>query len=456
MKVYLIGICGTQMASLACLLHDQGYLVSGSDENIYPPMSDILEQRQIAFFEGYRQENLKSMPDLVVIGNALSRGNPEVEAVLNQNIPYTSASEFFYQNFIAGKKSLCVVGTHGKTTTASLLAWIFEVAGKSPGFMVGGALENFGVSARVTSGQDFIIEGDEYDTAFFDKRSKFLHYRPSHLILNNIEFDHADIFASLDAIKASFQLLLRMIPQNGCIVANGDDANVRDVLKHSWTPVITFGIGDQNDAKIQAIQIQATGTTFSIVYNQQTTKCRIPLFGEHNVRNACATFLMAKHAGISEERIQKAFDSFLPPKRRLESLGQRAGVHIFDDFAHHPTAVAETLKALRLRFPQSQIAVAFEPRSATSATNVHQNELQEALAIADIILLALPFRKGEKMLDVYAIADHLKTQGKQVSIADQTEAIFHFLQQHIQADDVVVFMSNGKFDNAPKRFSELP
>ena len=455
MKIYLIGICGTQMASLACLLQSQGHCVSGSDENMYPPMSDLLLQNDIACFQGYHQEHLHPKPDLVVIGNALSRGNVEVEAVLDCNIPYTSASEFFYQNFIAGKTSYCIVGTHGKTTTASLLAWIFEVAGRSPGFMVGGALENFGVSARIASGTDFIIEGDEYDTAFFDKRSKFLHYRPSYLILNNIEFDHADIFHSIDDMKASFRLLLRMIPHHGRIVANGDDSHVCDVLQEAWTPVMTFGFGGQNHAQLKDIQTHENGTTFSIRYEGNETPCQIPLFGEHNVLNACATFLMAQQADLSVEKIQQAFDSFLPPKRRLQLLGIHDGIHVFDDFAHHPTAVHETLKALNSRFPAARIAVAFEPRSATSATNIHQQELETALLHADVIALALPYRQPENMLDVNKIAQNLNSQQKTALVAHQTKEMLHFLKRQVQTGDVVVFMSNGKFDNAPQRFVKI-
>ncbi len=454
-KIYLIGICGTQMASLACLLKNQGYCVSGSDEKIYPPMSDLLLQQDIQFFQGYHQSHLTPKPDLVIIGNALSRGNPEVEAVLNFNLPYTSASEFFYQNFIAGKTSYCITGTHGKTTTASLLAWIFEVAKRSPGFMVGGALENFGVSAREAKGNDFIIEGDEYDTAFFDKRSKFLHYRPSRLILNNLEFDHADIFHSLDAIKASFKLLLRMIPQTGSIIANGDDHHVRDVLQEALTPVTTFGFEENNDARLSHLQTHQQGTTFNVLYQGQEESFKTPLFGEHNARNACATFLMARQAKISVDTIQQAFDSFLPPKRRLQLLGIYRGIHVFDDFAHHPTAVYETLKALKARFPHAQLAAAFEPRSATSATNIHQQELQQALLESDVVALALPYRQKENNLDVRKVAQHLKLQQKEVLVASETQDMLQFLKQQMKSGDVVVFMSNGQFDNAPQRLIEI-
>ena len=313
-SIFFAGICGTGMASLAVLLKLRGHIVSGSDENVYPPMSDFLAKNDVAVNKGFSPENLDPLPDLVVIGNALSRGNPEVEAILDLKIPYISMAELLKEHFIRGKTSLVVTGTHGKTTTTSMISWVFENAGKDPGFMIGGIAENFGTSCRDAKGSFFITEGDEYDTAFFDKRSKFFHYLPEQLILNNLEFDHADIFNSLDEIKKAFRLMLRLIPKSGLIAANGDDPNVQDVLHSANSPVIRFGFGESCDVRAENIITSASGTKFDIFDKRQgefhkKQEFELNLAGKYNVLNALGVITLARHNGISDRDIQVAFDS---------------------------------------------------------------------------------------------------------------------------------------------------
>src|ERR1700761_3720382 len=383
-SVHFIGIGGTAMAAAAVAMHEKGYTISGSDQNVYPPMSTFLAERKIPVMSGYAEPNLAHKPDLVVIGNAISRGNPEAEHVLDHKLRYCSLPELLREFFIRGKRSLVVSGTHGKTTTTSLLTWVFEHNGLNPSYLIGGIPNNFTQGARFTDSEWFIIEGDEYDTAFFDKRSKFIHYHPEVAIINNLEFDHADIFENLAAIKKSFSHLIRLIPRNGLLLGNGDEVNLAPLLNVTHCPVKKFGLG--GDYAVQAFNIRygPTATEFEI----PSFKFHLNLVGELNVRNALAVIACAKHCGLSNKQIQSAFDTFKGIKRRMEIRGIAGGVTVIDDFGHHPTAIRETLRALRIKYPQQQVWAIFEPRSNTTRRNVFQDELASAFADADGVVVA--------------------------------------------------------------------
>ena len=461
--IHFSGICGTGMASLAVLLKLRGYSVRGSDENVYPPMSDFLLQNKISVQSGFAADNLVPVPDLVVIGNALSRGNPEVEAVLERKLPYVSMAELLKEYFIRGKTSLVVTGTHGKTTTSSLLAWVFESARKKPGFMIGGIVENFGSSCHDGKGGIFITEGDEYDTAFFDKRSKFFHYLPDQLILNNLEFDHADIFDSLEDIKKSFRLLLRLIPQNGLIAANGDDANVHDVLKSAFSPVLKFGLGEACDVRAVDIEVSESGTKF-VVHNKtqknypNSQKFALKLSGAYNVLNALGVIVLARHNGISDKNIQAAFDSFKSVRRRQELRGEVNGIAVYDDFAHHPTAIRETIAAIRQKHPGRRLIAVFEPRSNTSVRNIHQQALIDSFSEADEVILTTLHRlekipAGER-LEIKQVLKSLIKQKISAFEFPEVKEIIVYLKANCRTGDVVLIMSNGKFDNIHQRLLE--
>src|SRR3989442_358873 len=383
-SVHFVGICGTAMASTAVAMRDTGVQVSGSDQNVYPPMSTFLAERKIEVVSGYAEHNLAHKPDLVVIGNAISRGNPEAEAVLEKKLRYCSLPELVKEFFIRGKRSLVVSGTHGKTTTTSLLTWVFEHNGLNPSYLIGGIPNNLGQGARFTDSPWFIIEGDEYDTAFFDKRSKFVHYRPEVAIIGNLEFDHADIFENLEAIKTSFRHFIRLIPRNGLLLANGDDTNLAPLLGVTHCPVKRFGLGDDNAVHGFNLRFGPTATEFEI----PSFKFHINLVGELNVRNALAVVGCAKHCGLKNHQIQSAFDTFKGIKRRMEVRGIAGGVTVVDDFGHHPTAIRETLRALRIKYPRQKVWAIFEPRSNTTRRNVFQDELVTAFADADAVVVS--------------------------------------------------------------------
>src|SRR6266478_8011271 len=383
-SVHFIGIGGTAMAAVAAAIRDKGLLVTGSDQNVYPPMSTFLEARKIEFTSGYTEQNLAHKPDLVVVGNAISRGNPEAEVVLERKLRYCSLPELVKEYFIRGKRSIVVCGTHGKTTTTSLLAWVFEQNGLNPSFLVGGMPNNFGQGARFTDSEWFIIEGDEYDTAFFDKRSKFVHYLPEVAIVNNLEFDHADIFANLEAVQTSFNHFIRLIPRNGLLLANGDDKNLAPLLKVTHCPVKRFGLGEGNAFQAFNIRYGPTATEFEI----PSFKFHLNLVGEMNVRNALGVVACAKHCGLKNHQIQAAFDTFKGIKRRMEVRGIAGGVTVFDDFGHHPTAIRETLRALRIKYPEQKVWAIFEPRTNSTRRNVFQSELVNAFADADSVVVS--------------------------------------------------------------------
>jgi UDP-N-acetylmuramate: L-alanyl-gamma-D-glutamyl-meso-diaminopimelate ligase len=449
--IYFIGICGTAMGNGALLLRELGYEVSGSDENVYPPMSDLLTESGIEIFSGYDPIHFKEKPELVVIGNAISRGNPEIEYVLNEKLPYTSLAELLKNYVIQGKESIVIAGTHGKTTTSALTAWTFQSAGLEPSFLVGGVLENFGRGYQARPQSKYVIlEGDEYDTAFFDKRSKFLLYQPTTLIINNIEFDHADIFSSLDEIKLSFRRLVNLVPQNGVIIASGEDNNVQEVVEKSFPPVATFGLSDNCVWQAKNVSYKSSTTTFELFHNNNLeSSLEVNLLGEFNVRNALAVAIAAQHHGISYEAIQTAFSTFKNVKRRLEFKGEYNGIKAYDDFAHHPTAIRETLKAFRTKYPNERIIAIFEPRSNTTRRNIFQKELAECFADADVVFISqiarLNLLPESERLDPEKVMADIRAQGKEAFYLTDAEAISSKVVEIAKQGDVIIVMSNGSF-----------
>ena len=435
-KYYLIGICGTAMASLAGMLQARGCVVEGSDSDVYPPMSDFLERLGIRVYKGYRAENLAaSMPDTVVIGNALSRGNPEVEAVLDSETRYASMAETVKELFIRGKNSIVVAGTHGKTTTTALMAWALEQGGRKPSFLVGGIAENFGKSFQVSTGPDFVIEGDEYDTAFFDKRSKFVHYPARTAILNNLEFDHADIFPDLAAIETQFHHFVRTLPASGLVVANGADAALARVLARGcYTPVERFGVADGWAATTVA------GDGFEVLWRgEKQGRVRWTLQGAHNQANALAAIAAARHCGVAPAQAITALGGYQGVKRRMEVRGVAGGVTVYDDFAHHPTAIAATLEGLRARVRNSRILALLEPRSNTMKAGVMKDRLAASLAGADRVYC---YSAGLQWDATAALA--------QLGAKAEIHADFGRLLEAVSAEakpgDHVVIMSNGGFN----------
>lgn len=444
-SVHFVGICGTAMASAASAMMEKGIKVTGSDQNVYPPMSTFLAERNIEVMSGYTEANLAHKPDLVVIGNAISRGNPEAEYVLDHKLRYCSLPELLKEYFIRGKRSLVVTGTHGKTTTTSLLAWVFEHNGLNPSYLIGGIPTNLGQGARFTDSEWFIIEGDEYDTAFFDKRSKFVHYLPEVAIINNLEFDHADIFANLEAIKTSFRHFIRLVPRNGLLLGNGDDANLAPLLEVTHSPVKRFGLGEQNAVHAFNMRFGPTATEFEI----PSFKFHLNLVGELNVRNALAVIACAKHCGLKNHQIQSAFDTFKGIKRRMEVRGVVGGITVIDDFGHHPTAIRETLKAIRIKYPHQKLWAVFEPRSNTTRRNVFQSELAQSFADADAVIVAqvarLELLAPEERLDPEKLLSDVKATGKEAHYLADADAIVNHLGSAARGGDVICVFSNGGF-----------
>ena len=442
--LHFIGICGTAMGSTAAALRTLGYTISGSDEKVYPPMSDVLRQAGITLTEGYRAENLPASADLYIVGNAISRGNEELETVLERKLPYISMAELLKQEVIQGKRSFVVSGTHGKTTTTTMLAWIFEHAGKDPGFMIGGVPENFTSGARFNHSDLFVIEGDEYDTAYFDKRSKFLHYLPECVIVNNMEFDHADIFPDFAAIQLTFQRLLNSVPRNGLVLLNGDDKNCTSLK--SYAPVKTVGTGESCSERIHITEASPEGTAFEI----NGVAFSVPMIGEFNVRNAAMCVCAARHAGLTDDEIRAGLETFKGIRRRQQVRGVVGGITVMDDFGHHPTALRETLRGLRQKYPGQRLWAVFEPRSNTSRRNVLQNELIEALKEADgsvIAAVANPEKvAASERLDPETVAKSVTAAGKACFHEPDTDAIVARLKAETRAGDVIVIFSNGGFD----------
>jgi UDP-N-acetylmuramate: L-alanyl-gamma-D-glutamyl-meso-diaminopimelate ligase len=453
-SVHFVGICGTAMASAAAAMQQKGVRVTGSDQNVYPPMSTFLAERKIEVISGYAEQNLVHKPDLVVIGNAISRGNPEAEYVLDHKLPYCSLPELLKHFFIRGKRSLVVAGTHGKTTTTALLAWVFEHNGLNPSYLIGGIPNNFGQGARFTDSEWFIIEGDEYDTAFFDKRSKFVHYLPEAGIINNLEFDHADIFADVESIQTAFKYFIRLIPRNGLLLANGDDANLAPLLNVTHCPVKRFGLSEGNAVQAFNIRYGPTATQFEI----PSFKFHTNFLGEINVRNALAVIGVAKHYGLKNHQIQSAFDTFKGVRRRLEVRGIAAGVVVVDDFGHHPTAIRQTLRALRYKYPTEKVWAIFEPRTNTTRRNVFQSELADAFADANAVVLSqvarLELLTPDERLDPQQLMQDLQAAGKDASYLPDVDAIVNHVGKHAQGGDVVIVFSNGGFGGIHSKLLE--
>jgi UDP-N-acetylmuramate: L-alanyl-gamma-D-glutamyl-meso-diaminopimelate ligase len=446
-KFHFLGICGTAMASVAAALQDRGFKVTGSDENVYPPMSNFLQEKGITAKKGYHAENIPSDADVVVIGNAMKRGNPEVEAVLNRKLFYLSLPEVLKNYFLLGRHNLVVTGTHGKTTTTALLAWIMEKVGRNPGYLIAGLPKNFGQGARLNDSKYFVIEGDEYDTAFFDKRSKFIHYLPELLIVNNIEFDHADIFKDLDDIKLSFRRLLNIVPQNGMVLLNGDDPNCVEVAKDCLAQMIEVGFSKNCAQRIRDVDSSSDGSSFRL--GEETFE--IPLIGEFNVRNAAMAVMAARFYDVSTARINSALKSFAGVARRLEVRGEVRGVTVIDDFGHHPTAVAQTLEALRHSYRGQRLWAVFEPRSNTTRRAVFQEQLPEAFKFADGVFISQVAKleqipENERLKPERVVAAIAK-DGRCAFYERNADAIVDRIVPMLRPKDVVVVFSNGGFDN---------
>ena len=437
--IHILGICGTFMGGLALIARELGFEVSGTDANVYPPMSTQLEKSGITLFQGYKTEHLSPAPDLVIIGNAMSRGNPMVEYILDRGIPYTSGPQWLADHALQDRWVLGVAGTHGKTTTTSMLAWILEDAGMKPGFLIGGVAENFGRSARLGEHPFFIIEADEYDTAFFDKRSKFVHYRPRTTILNNLEFDHADIFDDLDAIKRQFHHLVRTIPGTGLIIYPAADENIRDVLDQGcWSETQTMGDAhDQADWSITPIT--SDFAQFSVSLNNESYKVNWQLIGQHNAMNAVAAIAAARHAGITPDIACEALSKFKSVKRRMERLGMINNISIYDDFAHHPTAIEKTLEALRQHVKNQRIISILEPRSNTMRMGVHKSSLREALSRSDLCFIFQPDDLDWNLESV------INTGDGDFQIFSDIESIIKSVVETAKPGDHILIMSNGGF-----------
>ena len=462
--IHLIGICGTAMASLAGMLKQRGFQVTGSDAAAYPPMSDFLAGLGIPLAQPYAEANLQPHPDLVVVGNAISRGNVELEYLLDHRVPFCSLPQILHDEFLRGREVIVVAGTHGKTTTTSMLAWIFQSAGKRPAFLVGGIAENFGSSFALGDGGHFIIEGDEYDTAFFDKGPKFLHYFPDSVILTSVEFDHADIYKDLDAVKTAFKRLVNLVPRRGRIIAFEGNKNVSECVSKALCPVERYGTSHAA-WQIANLQLHAQHTHWSVLRDgRHWTDFDFPLAGEYNVLNATAAAAMAVAYGISEAQIAQALKTFKSVKRRLEVKAEVNGVTIIDDFAHHPTAIAETIKALRARYPGRRLWAILEPRSNTLRRNILQNELAQSLATADEVVIARVFRPEaipeSECLDLTAVIARINHEGKRARAIPDADAIVAQIGGELSPGDVVVILSNGGFggiyEKLPRRLRAAP
>lgn len=462
--VHMIGICGSAMASLAGLLQLRGWRVTGSDKAAYPPMSNLLEQLKIPIAQPFAEKNLDPRPDLVIVGNAISRGNPELEFVLDQRIPFSSLAQVIYEEFLMGRESVVVAGTHGKTTTTSMLAWIYETAAHNnpdfaPSFLIGGIAENFSSSFALRNTRPFILEGDEYDTAFFDKGPKFLHYFPDALILTHVEFDHADIYADLEAVKTAFRRLVNLVPRRGRIVAFDGSSNVTECVSRAFCPVERYGFAQDSYWRIQDLSIQDHRSHWRIEQNGiPWLEVEMPVVGEHNVLNATAAAALAAGQGVPPEAIREALRSFRSVKRRLEVIAEIDGITLIDDFAHHPTAIRETIRALRLQYPGARLWAVLEPRSNTLRRNIFERELTESLALADQVILAAVYQASnvppEQVMHPEHVVQALRNEGKSARQLPDITAIIDYLSDHLQRGDVVAILSNGGFDGIYQKLPE--
>lgn len=464
--IHLIGICGTAMASLAGMLQQRGFRVSGSDAAAYPPMSDFLASLGIPLSQPFAEKNLEPRPDLVVVGNAISRGNVELEYLLDHRIPFCSLPQLLHDEFLRGKEVLVVAGTHGKTTTTSMLSWIFESARLEPSFLIGGIAENFGSSFQIGAGKHFILEGDEYDTAFFDKGPKFLHYFPDHVILTSVEFDHADIYKDLDAVETSFKRLVNLIPRRGSLVAFDMGDSVERCIARAFCSVERYGSNPkaQGGWRIANIRTEPTRTSWSILHEGKAWgDFEFALAGEYNVWNATAAAALATACGISQQQIADALKTFKSVKRRLEVRAQLDGITIIEDFAHHPTAIQVTLNALRSRYPGARLWAILEPRSNTLRRNVFQQELARSLSGADEVVIANAFKSDSipenQRLNLPAVAAEIEKSGRRARIAPEVDSIVELVAPELRSGDVVAILSNGGFggiyEKLPQRLKSL-
>jgi UDP-N-acetylmuramate: L-alanyl-gamma-D-glutamyl-meso-diaminopimelate ligase len=449
MRVHILGVCGTFMGGIAAIAKEAGHDVSGADQNVYPPMSTQLAGLGIRLIEGY-EAPIDASVESVVVGNALSRGKPVVEALLNSGRPYSSGPQWLAEHVLRDQWVLAVSGTHGKTTTTSMLAWILERAGLNPGFLVGGVPTNFGISARLGGGKYFVVEADEYDTAFFDKRAKFVHYRPRTLVVNNIEFDHADIYADIDAIIWQFHQLLRTVPGNGLIVANGQDSNIERLLQRGvWTPRATFSAGDPAARWFGRYDSVGAESTFSIFEHGTARGSGLwSLIGQHNLENALAAIAAAEHVGVAPETALRALAEFKGVKRRLELRGTFDGISLYEDFAHHPTAIATTLAGLKRRAPGQRIVAVMEPRSNTMRMGVHRDTLPGSFADADRVFVLGAADLG------WDPAATLAPLGRRLGVETDVQALLTRVLAELSAGDQVVLMSNGSFQGLPRLLEE--
>ena len=463
-RVHLIGVCGTAMASLAGMLKERGFHVTGSDNAVYPPMSDLLASLGIPVSEPFSEANLQPRPDLVVVGNAISRGNVELESVLDRGIPLQSLPQLLHDEFLTGRERLVVAGTHGKTTTSSLLAWLFEFAGRAPSFLIGGIPENFGSSFRLGAGREFILEGDEYDTAFFDKGPKFLHYFPNAAILTSVEFDHADIYKDLAEVKTAFKRLVNLVPRRGLLLAWDGHPNIDECVSRALCRLERYGFGENSTWRIRDVEYTPAVTRWQLWRNGQPWGTfEFSLAGEYNVLNATAAAAMAANCDIPVHTIAGALRSFRSVKRRLEVKADVHGVTIIDDFAHHPTAIAATLQAVRTRYPGRRLWAILEPRSNTLRRKVFQKELAQSLQPADEVVLAGIFKSEaipeSERLEPAAIIEVLRASGKPARLLDTADAIVGTIAPELREGDVVAILSNGGFggiyEKLPARLKSL-
>jgi UDP-N-acetylmuramate: L-alanyl-gamma-D-glutamyl-meso-diaminopimelate ligase len=450
LRIHLAGICGTGMASLAAMLKEAGHEVSGSDEGVYPPMSDFLAERGIPVRRGYDARNLEPEPDLVVIGNALSRGNPEIERALNRRIPYTSFPEALKRFFLRGKTPVVVAGTHGKTTTSSMLAWGMHSAGLRPDFLIGGIAENFRSSYGLGGGEHFVVEGDEYDSAFFDKGPKFLHYLPYLAVIGNVEYDHADIYPDLGSIRLQFRRLVHLIPEEGFLAVGGESPAALEACAGCRCARETFGLDPGCDWSAGAIEMGETGSSFEVAWRGESFgRFRMRAVGRYNIRNALAATAVLHRLGVSPREIGRGLESFAGVRRRLELRAEVGGIRIYEDFAHHPTAVRETLETVRAAFRPERVWAVYEPRSATSRRNVFQREIADALAGADCVAFPALFRpekvpEGER-LDLDRLVSDLRSRGAAAWNLGTVDAIIEKVAAEARPGDLVVLLSNGGF-----------
>jgi UDP-N-acetylmuramate: L-alanyl-gamma-D-glutamyl-meso-diaminopimelate ligase len=450
-RIHLIGICGTAMATLAALLRSKGFDVRGSDQNVYPPMSDFLVQQGITTFQGYSAEHISAELDLVVVGNAISRGNVELEEVLDRKIRYCSLPEAVRDHFLWGSRSVVIAGTHGKTTTTSLTGWLLAHGGADPSVFIGGIAENFESSYRIGGGREFVIEGDEYDSAFFDKTAKFLKYLPDIAVVNNIEFDHADIYPDLDAIRLAFRRFVNLVPRRGLLVLGADNADALALKAHAKCRVETFGLSDGCDWQAHDLTSAPTSTTFGVRRGGTSIGVfELPLLGAYNVRNALAALAVGSAAGLHTDTMAEGLRQFRGVRRRLQHRGTAAGVSVYDDFAHHPTAIGETLEGVRSAHPNRRIWAIFEPRSATSCRRIFQADFAKALARADRVILPAVFRSslpdGERLSAEILIAD-LRAGGVDARYIPDVSEIVRTVAKEARSGDLVLVMSNGGFDD---------